>query len=113
MDEILYEIKEVLKRSPARFSKIYFRATVSATSDSIIKVEIQSTLDFFGDYVVPAFPTPGGIHQLADERLIEKWHAAGIAIGAVECYLKDKQFSYSTAIDVSDDEVVAEILINV
>jgi hypothetical protein len=114
MNEILTEIKEVLKRSPARFSKIYFRADVAEISASTIKVEITSTLDFFGDYVVPAFPNPLGADLETAERLMEKWHAAGIAVGAVEYYLTDKKFNYVTIISVDENnEINARILINV
>lgn len=114
MDEILTEIKEVLKRSPARFSKIYFRADVAQTSTNTIKVEITSTLDFFGDFVVPSFPDPNGQEIQASLQLMEKWHATGIAIGTVEYYLTDKKINYVTMMSVDENnEISARILINV
>jgi hypothetical protein len=106
MNEILTEIKEVLKMSPARFAKIYFRAVITPVSLSTIKVEIVSTFDYFGSMVFPVPPY---------EQKMEKWHATGIAIGALEHYLDNKQFKYHTTIssDPTTEEITAEILINV
>jgi hypothetical protein len=110
MNEILTEINEILKRSPSRFLKAYFCADISVISDSEIKVEIISTLDFFGDRVVPVFPGYFENH----ERDMEKWHATGIAIGALEYYLTDKKLNYSKEIVVNDkNEINARIIINV
>jgi hypothetical protein len=110
MNETLTEINEILKRSPARFLKTYFRADISAISDSEIKVEIVSTLDFFGDRVVPPFPG----YQESNQKLIEKWHATGIAIGSMEYYLTDKKINYSKEIFIVDkDEINARFIINV
>lgn len=110
MNEILTELNEVLKRSPARFLKTYFRADLSAISSSTIKVEISSTLDFFGNRVVSPFPN----YQEDNQKLIEKWHAAGIAIGSIEYYLTDKKLNYSTEIFIDDnDEINARIIVNV
>ena len=110
MNEILIEIKEILKRSPARFLKIYFRADISSISDSVIKVDIVSTLDFFGNSVIKTYEN----HFENNERLMEKWHATGIAIGTLEYYLTDKKLSYSKEIFIDDnDEINARILINV
>ena len=109
MNDILTEINELLKRSPARFLKAYFRADISAISSSAIKVEIVSTLDFFGDRVVNPFPN----YQEDYQKLIEKWHATGIAIGSIEYYLTDKKLTYSKEIFVEDDEINARFTINV
>ena len=109
MNEILTEINEVLKRSPSRFLKTYFYANISPISNSIIKVEISSSLDFFGDRVVNPFPD----YQEDYQKLIEKWHATGIAIGSIEYYLTDKKLTYSKEIFIEDDEINARIIINV
>ena len=109
MNEILTEIDGILKRSPARFLKVYFRADISTISNSIIKVEISSSLDFFGDRVVNPFPN----YQEDYQKLIEKWHATGIAIGSIEYYLTDKKLTYSKEIFVEDDEINARFTINV
>jgi hypothetical protein len=109
MNEILTEINELLKRSPARFLKTYFRANIYTISNSTIKVEISSSLDFFGDRVVNPFPN----YQEDYQKLVEKWHATGIAIGSIEYYLTDKKLTYSKEIFVEDDEINARFTINV
>jgi hypothetical protein len=109
MNEILTELNEIFKRSPARFLKTYFRANISPISNSTIKVEISSTLDFFGDRVVNPFLN----YQEDYQKLIEKWHATGIAIGSIEYYLTDKKLNYSKEIFVVDDEINARFIINV
>ena len=109
MNDLIIEIKEILKRSPARFLKIYFRANISPISESEIKVEIISTLDYFGNRVVNPFPN----YQEDYQKLIEKWHATGIAIGSIEYYLTDKKLTYSKEIFVEDDEINARFTINV
>jgi hypothetical protein len=114
MNEILNEIKEVLKMSPARFQKVYFRANIITPTTDTIKVNLTSTLEYFGDYVVPLNPNAAGPHLESDERLMEKWHATGIAVGVLEYYLDTKKFKYSTTMSIdSINEVTAEILINV
>lgn len=110
MNDIITEINEVLKRCPARFLKTYFRASVFTISTSTIIVEISSTLDYFGDRVVLPFPN----YQESNQKLIEKWHATGIAIGSIEYYLTDKKLNYSEEFFVDDDdEINVRITINV
>lgn len=110
MNEILSEINEILKRSPSRFLKPYFCADISAISNSTIKVDIASNLDFFGDRVVPVFPG----HSENYIKDIEKWHATGIAIGALEYYLTDKKLNYSKEINVNEtNDINARLIINV
>lgn len=110
MNDLIIEIKEILKRSPARFLKAYFCADISVISESEIKVEIISTLDFFGDRVVNPFPN----YQEDYLKLIEKWHATGIVIATLEYYLTDKKLNYYKEISVDDtNEINARIIINV
>lgn len=114
MNEILNEIKEVLKMSPSRFQKVYFRASIITPTADTIKVNLTSTLEYFGDYVVPLNPNAAGPHLESDERLMEKWHAAGIAVGVLEYYLDTKKFKYFTTMSIdSVNEITTEILINV
>lgn len=110
MNDVITEIHEVLKRCPARFLKTYFRANIFAISTSTIIVEISSTLDYFGDRVVPLFPN----YKESNQKLIEKWHATGIAISSLEYYLTDKKLNYSEEFFIDDkDEINARITINV
>jgi hypothetical protein len=110
MNDVITEISEVLKRCPARFLKTYFRANIFAISTSTIIVEISSTLDYFGDRVIPLFPN----FKEIDEKLMEKWHSTGIAIGSIEYYLTDKKLNYSKEFFIDDnDEINARISIDV
>ena len=116
MNKILNEIKEVLHRSPGRFSKVFFVADIKKISSFQILVQIKSTLDFFGDSVVANFD-PGinsSVNFLYEERMMEKWLSTGLAIGLVENYLDTNGFNYSINFFIdSNQEINAEVLIDV
>ena len=103
MNDIITEIKEVLKISPARFSKIYYRAIIEAVGTNTIKVTITSSFDFLTSY--------SNTELL---KKLEKWNATGLAIGCLEKYLEDKGYVYSTSMSSNKkDNIVAEVTINV
>jgi hypothetical protein len=106
MNDILNEIKEILKISPARFSRIYYKAIVEPIGVDNIKVTIISTFNYIISHVDNVTSTT--------LRNIEKWHSAGLAVGCVEHYLKDKNFEYTTTMSkTSNNELIAEIIIHV
>jgi hypothetical protein len=111
MDEIIQDIEEILKMSPARFARTFYRANIILISSSELKVEITSTLDYFKNTIVY---NSSGLDSNLYEACMEKWHATGLAIGVIEHYLDSKNFKYETLIDKnSNNELNAEIIINV
>jgi hypothetical protein len=111
MDEIVQDIEEILKMSPARFARTFYRANIIVISQSELKVEITSTLDYFKNNIVY---NSSGLDSNLYEAYMEKWHATGLAVGVVEHYLDSKKIKYETLISKRpNNELNAEIAINV
>lgn len=108
------EIKTVLYNAPARFAKIFFTADILILKNKDVKITIKTTLDYYGVNLV-YHPKQSHLKiskAIENERKLEKFHQTGLALGALEYYLKSQSLSFTQKIEYLEDEIIAEYYIS-